>query len=151
MKVSDLASLLLAASPEELRRAAQDLRFAADFLDGAAQGKAEGALAGLAARRPDDVPSVSERGTLSSRLHFALKRAGLCQAELERKAGLTAGFLSRPLSGKAGTIRTQEKVRAIARVCGVNWLWLMHGEGEPLPSAEGAALDVEAEGQVNRG
>ena len=66
---------------------------------------------------------------LRDRLRAAVERSGLRPSEVERRAGLTAGYLSRPLN--AGVRRMDEdKVAAIARVLGVSAAWLGAGEGD---------------------
>lgn len=82
--------------------------------------------------------------TLAERLRLAMKAAGLNQAELERAAGLTVGFMSRPLSGRRHSMAADRSAR-IAQVLGVAVEWLATGSGAPgrddlgLPGAEASA------------
>lgn len=66
--------------------------------------------------------------TLAERLRLSMKAAGLNQAELERAAGLTVGFMSRPLSGRRHSMAADRSAR-IAQVLGVAVEWLATGNG----------------------
>ena len=58
-----------------------------------------------------------------------MAHAGLTQAELERRARLTRGFMSRPLREERKRV-DPEYLQAIARACGVSYEWLATGTGE---------------------
>lgn len=78
--------------------------------------------------------------TLADRIRAAMASVGLNQAELERQAQFKEGYLSRPLAGERSQL-AGDRLARIARVCGVDAVWLMTGEGEmrnastPPPSA----------------
>lgn len=74
---------------------------------------------------------------LKDRLAAAMAHAGLSQAELERRARLTRGFMSRPLREDRKRVDPQY-LEAIARVCGVSFEWLSTGTGEMLSQARPA-------------
>ena len=75
---------------------------------------------------------------LSERLLFAMRRAGLSQAELARACGVKAPSVHSWLSGKSKYLRGHNLLAA-AKALGVSQTWLATGKGSfnPLPQEEG--------------
>jgi transcriptional regulator with XRE-family HTH domain len=76
---------------------------------------------------------------LSDRLQFAMRRAGLSQAELARACGVKAPSVHSWLSGKSKYLRGPNLLTA-AKVLGVSQTWLATGKGSfnPLPHEDGS-------------
>lgn len=71
---------------------------------------------------------------LDDRLRRALNHAGLNQKQLEDRAGLTRGYLSRVVNGERSRVEAG-KLSRIAHACGVDFAWLSTGEGAMLPTS----------------
>ncbi|MCX8017659.1 MAG: helix-turn-helix transcriptional regulator [Rhodocyclaceae bacterium] len=77
---------------------------------------------------------------LAERLRLALEQAGMSQAELARRIGVTPGAVSLWLSGETKTLKASNAV-LLAKHLGVNPEWLATGRGQ---MREHAAEPVEA-------
>lgn len=71
---------------------------------------------------------------LDERLRRALHHAGLNQKQLEDRAGLTRGYLSRVVNGERSRVEAG-KLSRIAHACGVDFAWLSTGDGAMLPAS----------------
>ena len=69
---------------------------------------------------------------LSERLQFAMRRAGLSQAQLARACGVKAPSVHNWLSGKSKFLRGPNLLSA-AKVLGVSQTWLATGQGPLSP------------------
>ena len=80
---------------------------------------------------------------LSERLRFAMRRAGISQAELARACGVKAPSVHSWLSGKSKFLRGHNLLAA-AKALNVSQTWLATGKGAIFPgSAETHAGDLE--------
>lgn len=81
---------------------------------------------------------------LSERLQFAMRRAGLSQAELARACGVKAPSVHSWVSGKSKHIRSQNLLAA-AKALGVSQTWLATGKGSYEPvTCDGCKASPEA-------
>lgn len=70
---------------------------------------------------------------LSDRLQFAMRRAGLTQAQLARACGVKAPSVHSWVSGKSKFLRGQNLLAA-AKALGVSQIWLATGKGSYQPT-----------------
>jgi len=77
----------------------------------------------------------------SQRLSFALARLGVSKKELERRAALSSGTVSRYTNGARGGNVGADVSTRIAKALGINHEWLIHGEGEMLAPTTVAPRD----------
>jgi transcriptional regulator with XRE-family HTH domain len=79
---------------------------------------------------------------LSDRIHVALHRAGLKQAELARLAGVSRQTINDWTHDRAKNIRGANLLAA-CKVLGVRPEWLASGKGEMLPEEGSIPLEYE--------
>ena len=76
---------------------------------------------------------------LSERLRFAMKKAGLTQADLARACGVKAPSVHNWLSGKSKFLRGPNLLAA-AKALNVSQLWLATGHGSVNPHSSEALM-----------
>lgn len=79
--------------------------------------------------------------TLAERVRAALEHAGLRQTQVEERAKLSAGYMSRVLHGQRVHVDAVRMER-VAAACGVDFEWLSTGRGTMLPRRGAAGDDV---------
>ncbi len=88
------------------------------------------------------------KSTLADRVRAAMEHAGLNQKQIEERARLSLGYLSRVLHGQRERVDAARLDR-IANACGVDFEWLSTGKGamtsRRAADVEGAAPGAEAE------
>jgi cyanate lyase len=82
---------------------------------------------------------------LSMRVREAIYRSGLSQADVERIAGLSSGYVSRVLSSERSDLRVST-VRILAAVLGVSFRWIATGLGhmdDDIETVESVRADTQ--------
>jgi hypothetical protein len=92
--------------------------------------------------------AVATHTTLKERLEEVVKHAGVKKAaELERRANLHRGYLSRPLSGER-TFLAWDHADRLGEVTGISTEWIMSGRGEKFRVADGDGTASRARAPV---
>lgn len=93
--------------------------------------------------------------SIAERLKLAREIVGISQNELEKRGGLSVGYVSRLEKGERGTRGgiTEGTLQKLAVALGIRAAWLLSGDGEmvgdenPLPR-KSAAIQIAREGGV---